>query len=55
MSATSVHDTNPKTVKQRIEQYRWDIVEVADVRWSGHGGTTTDEDHKLWYNGGSQT
>lgn len=27
----SVHDTNPKTDKQRIGRYRWDIVEA--VRW----------------------
>ena len=32
-----------------LKSYRWDILGLAEVRWTEFGETTTDEGHKIWY------
>ena len=32
-------------------RYSWDIIGLAEVRWTGIGEMVTDEGHKLWYSG----
>ena len=34
-----------------LKCHRWDILDVAEVRWTGFGETTTDERRKIWYCG----
>ena len=34
-----------------LKRYRWDILGLAEVRWTRFGETTTDEEHKIWYCG----
>ena len=34
-----------------LKRYRWDILGLAEVRWTGFGETTTIEGHKIWYCG----
>ena len=34
-----------------LKCYRWDILGLAEVRWTGSGETTTDAGHKIWYYG----
>ena len=34
-----------------LKRYRWDVIGLAEVRWTGLGETTTDEGHKIWYIG----
>lgn len=36
-----------------LKRYRWDIIGLAEVRWTGFGEVTTDEGHKIWYSGDS--
>ena len=31
--------------------YRWDILGLTEIRWTGFGETTTAEGHKVWYCG----
>ncbi|PVD35255.1 hypothetical protein C0Q70_06536 [Pomacea canaliculata] len=38
-----------KELTHELQRYRWDIVGLAEVRWTGFGESTTDEGHKLWY------
>lgn len=33
----------------QTEQYNWDLVGLAEIRWTSSGEIATDEDHKLWY------
>ena len=42
-------NTGVKTHK--LKRYRWDIVGLAVVRWTGFGETTKDEGHKILYCG----
>ncbi|KAI0233993.1 Cyclic nucleotide-binding domain-containing protein 2 [Lamellibrachia satsuma] len=32
-------------------RYRWDILGLTEVRWTGFGDTSTEEGHKLWHSG----
>ena len=34
-----------------LSRYTWDILGLAEVRWTGIGETITDEGHKLWFSG----
>lgn len=34
-----------------LERYRWDVIGLSEVRWTGFGETTTDEGHKIWFSG----
>ena len=34
-----------------LKRYRWNILGLAEVRWTGFGETTTDEGQKIWYCG----
>lgn len=38
-----------KELTHELGRYRWDILGLAEVRWTGCGETTTEEGHKLWY------
>lgn len=40
-----------KELTHELQRYRWDIVGLAEVRWTGFGESTTDEGHKLWFSG----
>ena len=32
-----------------LKRYRWDILGLAEVRWTGSGAT--DKGHRIWYCG----
>ena len=34
-----------------LERYRWDILGLAETRWTGLGETSTEEGHKMWFSG----
>ena len=34
-----------------LKRYRWNILGLAEVRWTGFVETTTDEGQKIWYCG----
>lgn len=36
-------------LSQQLDQYRWDVVGLPEVRWFSFGETITDYGHKLWY------
>ena len=36
-----------------LTRYTWDILGLAEVRWTGFGEVTTDDGHKIWYSGDS--
>ena len=36
-------------VTHELQCYRWDILGLVRVRWTGLGETTMDEGHKIWY------
>ena len=40
-----------KELEHELSHYRWDIVGLAEMRWTGIGETTTDDGHKIWYSG----
>lgn len=40
-----------KELTHELERYRWDILALAEVRWTSFGETTTEEGHKLWFSG----
>ena len=40
-----------KELEQALSHYRWDIIGLCEVRWTGFGEITTEEGHKLWYSG----
>lgn len=40
-----------KELTHELDSYRWDILGLAEVRWTSCGETTTEEGHKIWYSG----
>ena len=40
-----------KELTHELTRYRWDILGLAEVRWTGFGETVTDEGHKIWFSG----
>ena len=40
-----------KELEHELSHYRWDIIGLAEMRWTGIGETTTDDGHKIWYSG----
>ena len=34
-----------------MRRYRWSVIGLAEVRWTGIGVSTTGDGHKLWYSG----
>ena len=34
-----------------LKRYKWDIIGLAEVRWTGFGETNTEDGHKIWYSG----
>ena len=41
----------PIELENELKRYRWDIIGLAEVRWTGSGETTTEEGNKIWYSG----
>ena len=35
-------------VTHELKRYPWDILGVAEVRWTGFAETTTDEGQRIW-------
>ena len=59
-TGTTVGTWNVRTLYQcgkleelthELKRYKWDVLGLAEVRWTGFGETTTDEGHKIWYCG----
>ena len=57
---TTIGTWNVRTLHQRgkvkeltheLQRYKWDIIGLAEVRWTGFGETSTDEGHKIWFSG----
>ena len=44
-----------KELCHTMEKYTWNVIGLAEVRWTGTGEVTTEEGHKLWYMGEDQT
>jgi exonuclease III len=40
-----------KELTHELQRYKWDIIGLAEVRWTGFGETSTDEGHKIWFSG----
>ena len=38
-------------MEHELSRYRWDIIGLAEVRWTGFGETVTEEGNKIWYSG----
>lgn len=39
-----------KELEHELKRYRWDIMELAEVGWTGVGETITEEKgNKIWY------
>ena len=38
-------------LEHELKGYRWDILGLSEVRFTGFGEMTTDEGHKMWYSG----
>ena len=34
-----------------LDRYRWDIIRLCEVRWTGFGETTTEDGHRIWFSG----
>ena len=34
-----------------MEKYRWNLLDLCEIRWKNLGEWTTDERHKLYYSG----
>ena len=34
-----------------MERYQWNVIGLAETRWTGAGVITTEESHKLWCSG----
>ena len=41
----------PEELDHEMKRYRWSVLGLAEVRWTGIGETTTDDGHTLWYSG----
>ena len=35
----------------KLKCYRWDIIGLSEVRWTGSGETSTEDGHKIWFSG----
>lgn len=40
-----------KELTHELNSYRWDILGLAEVRWTGFDETITDDGHKIWCSG----
>ena len=38
-----------KELTFEMDRYRWNLLELCEVRWKNFGETTTEEGHKLYY------
>jgi len=40
-----------KELEYELSRYKWDIIRLGKVRWTGFGETMTEEGNKIWYSG----
>ena len=40
-----------KELEHELKRYQWDIIGLAEMRWTGFGETVTEDGHKIWYSG----
>ena len=40
-----------KELEHELEHYQWDIIGLAEMRWTGFGEMTTEDGHKIWHSG----
>ncbi|XP_069982173.1 craniofacial development protein 2-like [Penaeus vannamei] len=40
-----------KELTYELERYKWNVVGLAETRWTGAAEIATEEGHKLWYSG----
>ncbi|GFR58743.1 craniofacial development protein 2 [Elysia marginata] len=40
---------------QELKRYRWDVIGLSEVRWTGFGETILVEGHKIWFSGEETT
>ena len=40
-----------KELRYKMERYKWNVIGLAETRWTGAGKITTEAGHKLWYSG----
>ena len=40
-----------KELTYQLERYKWNVIGLAETRWTGAGEITTEEGRKLWYSG----
>ncbi|CAM1308842.1 Uncharacterised protein r2_g1901 [Pycnogonum litorale] len=38
-------------LEYEMQRYRWNVLGLAEMRWSNTGEMTTDDGHKLWWSG----
>ena len=38
-------------LEHELKRYQWDIIGLAEMRWTGFGETTSEDGHKIWYSG----
>ena len=38
-------------LEHELKRYQWDILGLAEMRWTGFGETTSEDGHKIWYSG----
>ena len=38
-------------LSKELNLYRWDIIGLSEIRWTGTGEETTDNGHKFFYGG----
>ena len=36
-------------LEHELKRYQWDIIGLAEMRWTGFGETTSEDGHKIWY------
>ena len=40
-----------KELTHELERYKWHVVGLPEVRWTGLGEVGTEEGHKIWFSG----
>ena len=36
-------------LNRELDNYKWDVIAIEEIRWTGTGDVTTDIGHKLMY------
>ena len=40
-----------KELEHELSRYRWEIIGLSEVRWTGFGEMVTEDGHKMWFSG----